>query len=275
MADPIAEVKVETLVVPEVKVEAPKEDLFKRVAEFKPVEQPKQVVANEFGLTQEDYEKVTTDPTLSKYYKSLVSGSSKKFQEAAELRKQAEAKLSESNKWTPSRIQELLNNPDFVMSAQAVAQNQAPKNSGMSDQEWSALSDTDKAKFQHLEQRQSQMEQLLLNERRAKEDEVLKAKYPDYAPDIVDTTISNLVSGKVSASREDIWKVINFDTVMNKAYLLGKQDASLDLGIKRGASSPEGFNTTTQETITPIKGEKDLDFFRRIVMSKFQQQQKK
>ena len=169
----------------------------------------------------------------------------------------------------------LLNNPDFVMSAQAVAQNQAPKNSGMSDQEWSALSDTDKAKFHNLEQRQANMEQLLLNERKSKEDEVLKAKYPNYAPDIVDTTISNLVTGKVNASREDIWKVLNHDDNVRKAYELGKQDASLDIGMKRGASSPEGFNTTAQETITPIKGEKDLDFFRRIVMSKFQQQQKK
>lgn len=249
-------------VKPEVKVEAPKQDdLFKRIAS-KPAEQPK----NEFGLTSEDYEKVKTDPTLSKYYKSMESGLNKKFQELAELRKTYEAKVNE--KWTPSKIQELLNNPDFVMSAQSIVQSQAPKGSGMTDQEWSALSDSDKAKFQQLEAKQNQMEQLLLKERQSKEDEVLKSKYPDYAPDVVDTTVSKLVRGEMNATREDIWKVINYDNHVRRAYELGKQDASVDVREKMGASSMDGFSTTTpQDKIEPIKGEKNSDFFRRIVLN--------
>ena len=270
------EVKVETVVNPVVVpvVEAPKvDDLFKRVSTApKTVEQPK-IATNEFGLTEEDYAKVTTDPTLSKYYKSLVSGANKKFQETAELRKTYEAKVNE--KWTPSKIQELLNNPDFVMSAQSVVTSQAPKSSGMSDQEWSALSDTDKAKFSALEARQSQMEQLLQRERQGKEDEVLKSKYPDYAPDIVGTTVSKLVKGEVNATREDIWKVINYDNHVRRAYELGKQDASVDVKEKMGASSIEGYNTTApREVVEPVKGESNTSYFKRIVLNRMLQNKK-
>jgi len=269
--DPNVTVPEPVVVAPVVPVvEAPKEDLFKRVSS-KPVEQPKQT--NEFGLTQEDYEKVKTDPTLSKIYKSMESGVGKKFQETAELRKQYESKINE--KWTPSKIQELLNNPDFVMSAQSIVTSQAPKNSGLSDQEWSALSDSDKAKFSALESRQNQMEQLLLKERQGKEDSELKAKYPDYAPDIVDTTVSNLVQGKVNATREDIWKVINYDNHVRRAYELGKQDASVDVKEKIGASSMEGFNTTApREVVEPIKGESNTAYFKRIVINRMLQNKK-
>lgn len=255
----------------EPKVEIPKQDdLFKRVSAK--VEEPVKP-SNEFGLTAEDYEKVKSDPVLSKFYKSMESGVGKKFQELAELRKTYEAKVNE--KWTPTKIQELLNNPDFVMSAQAVAQSQAPATSGMTNEEWSALSDTDKAKFKALEAKQAQMEQLFLKERQSKEDEVLKTKYPDYAPDIVDTTISKLVKGEVTATREDIWKVINYDNHVRRAYELGKKDASIDNKEKVDATSIDGFNTTTpQDKIEPKSGESNKDYFRRIVMSRLLQNKK-
>jgi hypothetical protein len=119
------------------------------------------------------------------------------------------------------------------------------------------------------------MEQLLLNQNKVAEDTRLKQKYGDrYAPDIVDTTISNLVTGKVNASREDIWKVINHDENVQKAYLLGKQDASIELKGKRDASSPEGYTTTPSETIAPNKGESDRDFFKRSYLTRLLQNKK-
>jgi hypothetical protein len=119
------------------------------------------------------------------------------------------------------------------------------------------------------------MEQLLLNERKVQEDVRLKEKYgTDYAPDIVDTTISKLVKGETNATREDIWKVINYDAHVNKAYQLGKQDASVELKGKMGVSSPEGFNATPTEKVEPIKGESDSNFFKRIVMNRMLQNKK-
>ena len=272
MPEEVVAPQVEAPVTPEVKVEAPKveeqkPDLLKRVTSFKPVEQPKPAT-NEFGLTQEDYEKVKTDPTLSKFYKSLEAGAGKKFQEAAEIRKNAEAKLAEISNWTPERVQQLLNDKNFVASAQRVAEQIAPQNSGLSNEQWSALSDSDKAKFAALELKTNQMEQLLQRERQSKEDESLKNKYADYKPDIVDTTISKLLNGEYRASREDIWKVINHDTNVEKAYKLGLQDASLEIKDKVGASSFTGTSTTTpSEKIEPNKGESNREFFRRIVMN--------
>lgn len=50
--------------------------------------------AETFGLSKEDYEKVTTDPVLSKYYKSMQAGFTKKTQELAEERKKTNQKKS-------------------------------------------------------------------------------------------------------------------------------------------------------------------------------------
>ena len=251
-----------------------KVDLATRVSEYKtPVETPKPT--NEFGLTAEDYEKVKTDPVLSKFYKSMESGVGKKFQEVAELRKSYETKLGEMSTWTPDRVKNLLNDNTFVQAAQRVAESQAPASSGLSDQEWSSLSDTDKVKFRAMETRQLQMEQLLFNESQKREDEKLKTKYKDYAPDIVDTTISKLQKKEIQATREDVWKIINYDSHMQRAYELGKQDAKTELGDKRSASSYDGLSTiTAQETITPEKGESNQSFFRRIVMNRLAQNKK-
>lgn len=271
--EPIVEVKVETPIIPAVE---PKADLFKRVAEFKSEpEIKKEVVGNEFGITEEDYKKVQADPSLSKLYKSLQAGAGKKFEEAASIRKEIEALKSQNGVWTKERIRAELNNPNFVNAAQQVALEQAPPSSGLTDQAWSALSESDKAKFGQLEQRTNQMEQLLLNERKTQEDVRLKGKYGDrYAPDIVDTTISNLVTGKVQASREDIWKVINHDDNVRNAYQLGKQDASVEIKGKMGANSPEGYSTTPVDKIEPVKGESDRAFWGRIVMNRMLQNKK-
>jgi len=260
-------------VVPEVSTPEVKPDLLKRVAEFKiEPEVKKEVVGNEFGITEEDYKKVQADPSLSKLYKSLQAGAGKKFEEAAAIRKEIEAIKSQNGVWTKERIRAELNNPNFVNAAQQVAMEQAPPNSGLTDQAWSALSESDKARFHQMEQKTMQMEQLLLNQNKVAEDTRLKAKYGDrYAPDIVDTTISNLVSGKVNATREDIWKVINHDDNVHKAYLLGKQDASVELKGKMGVSSPEGMSATPSEHIEPTKGESNQSYWKRIVLNRLSQ----
>jgi hypothetical protein len=136
--EPVVEVKVEAPVV-----EAPKQDLFKRVAEFKAPE-PTKAPANEFGITEDDYKRVESDPSLSKLYKSLQAGAGKKFEEAASIRKEIEKLKSDNSAWSKERVKSLLNDPNFVNAAQQVALEQAPPNSGLTDQAWSALSESDK-----------------------------------------------------------------------------------------------------------------------------------
>jgi hypothetical protein len=254
----------------------PKADLFKRIADFKPEpEVKKEVAGNEFGITEEDYKKVQSDPSLSKLYKSLQAGAGKKFEEAASIRKEIEKLKNDNSVWSKERVKSLLNDPNFVNAAQAVALEQAPPNSGLTDQAWSALSETDKAKFHELEQKTARMEQLLQSQNKAQEDARLTQKYGErYAPDIVDTTISKLVRGEVNATREDIWKVINHDDNVQKAYQLGLRDASVNIKEKMGANSPEGFNATPTEKVEPVKGESDRSYWNRIVMNRILQNKK-
>ncbi len=80
-------------------------DLITRVSQFKK-EEPKPEATNEatsetkdtFGLTQEDFEKVNTDPVLSKFYKSMQADYTRKTQAAANDKKEAERIKQESEK---------------------------------------------------------------------------------------------------------------------------------------------------------------------------------
>ena len=248
------------------------ESLLTRVSQFKEA-----VKEDKFDPKELD---AIPDPAAKevalKAYKSFEAGYGKKFQDLAEQKKQLEAEKSKYSNWTPQRLQELLNDKDFVASAISLQQAQAPQNSGLTNDQWSALSDNEKAKFAQLEQKQMFLEQQLIRERQLKEDEKLKAKYADYAPDVVDTTVSNLVTGKVQATREDIWKVINHDRNVERAYQLGMQDAKVDRTEKTNASSFEGITTkASSDAPTPEKGENDRNYFRRLTLNRIMQMGKK
>lgn len=211
---------------------------------------------------------------LESAYKSLQRGAEKKFQKAADLRKQAEADLSQP--WTQERIHQVVNDPTFVREAQAYAQvqniQQNPSNSGISAEEWSYLSDEEKAKFHQLAQNQnvlqSQMNQMLL----AQQDEQLKSRYKNYDSQRVNQLRNDLLQGRVNATSEHLWQVIDYEDYGKRCYELGKQDRQMEVGEKLNASptSSMGMNgmNVTQANEVPAKGEKEgtVDYFKRLAM---------
>ena len=272
MAEIPVVVEKETVVpVEEPKVEAPQqqqEDLVSRVSKVK-VEPPKpkeQEPSNPFSLTREDWDKVQSDPSLKKYYQSMLTDYQKKTTELSEQRKIIEQQKASAN-WTPERIQQLLNDPTFVQAAQQVASTQNPPNSGLTDQEYSALTDKEKAQLSNMQNEVQQLKLQNYQMQQKQQDERLQGKYANYAPDIVDTTIHKLVNNQIIATREDIWKVVDYDQAVQRAYELGKQDRAQDNNVKQQSLSFEGLNATPQqETPKKEQGESDMNFFKRLAV---------
>jgi len=270
------EVKVvpegETVVpVAEPKVEAPKveESLTSRASKVKlDTPKPKEEPSNPFSLTREDWDKVQSDPSLKKYYQSMLTDYQKKTSELSEQRRTIEQQKQSAN-WTPERIQQLLNDPTFVQAAQQVASVQNPPNSGLTDQEYSALTDKEKAQLNNMQNEVHQLKLQNYQMQQKQQDELLRQKYANYAPDIVDTTIKQLVNNEVMATREDIWKVRDYDAAVQRAYQLGKQDRQLENTEKSQSLSAEGYNATPQNAVPEInKGESTGNYFKRLAVAR-------
>lgn len=248
-------------------VETPKEDLLTRVSKFKPEAPKPKEETNSFGLTKEDYDKVQSDPTLSKFYKSMQSDYIKKTQEAAEIKKQTEAIKQQTSNWTVEKLQQEINKPDFIQAAQQIAAVNNPPNSGFTDTEYSALTDKEKAQLSNMQQQLQSMQQQNWQMQQKQQDEQLKGKYANYAPDIVDTTITKLVNGEVRADREVVWKALDYEDAVKRAYELGKQDRQLDTHEKQQALSPDGFSTMQNNDVPKAEaGESNMAYFRRLAL---------
>jgi hypothetical protein len=97
------------------------------------------------------------------------------------------------------------------------------------------------------------------------QDEVLKTKYANYAPDIVDTTIHKLVKGEIKADREVVWKALDYDAMAARTYQLGREDERKAIQEKTQSMSVEGYSATpTSDVPTIEKGESNTAYFKRI-----------
>ncbi len=256
-------------------------DLITRVSQFKK-EETKPETTNEttsetkdtFGLTQEDFEKVNTDPVLSKFYKSMQADYTRKTQAAANEKKEAERIKQESEKlktefsnWSPERIQQLLNDQNFVNAAQVVMKQQAPSNFEGTQDEWSSLNDADKAKFQNLEREIGLLKQQNYQAHKQQEDETLKQKYANYNPQAIDIITADLLQGKVNATREYLYKAMFHDENVKSAYELGLQDGKNGVKEKVSSSAMEGtVAVSSKEPLKKEENESDRTYFKRIFL---------
>ena len=245
-------------------VEPVKEDLISRVSKVK-VAETKPVETNAFNLTKEDYDKVQSDPVLSKFYKSMQADYVRKTQNLSEQQREIEKIKNEKTTWTTEKVQQLLNDKTFVQAAQQVAQN--PPNSGLTNEEYSALTDKEKAQLNSMQQQVQQLTQQNFQMQQRQQDEQLRVRYANYAPDIVDTTINKLVSKQVNATREDIWKVIDYENAVQRAYELGKTDRLLDNQMKTESMSIDGYNATPSQDV-PKQNDKESNtaYFKRLAV---------
>lgn len=247
-------------------------DLVTRVSQFKPeapkVTAPVENIDEKFDVN--DINKIT-DPQARAYadkaYKSFQRGFNQKFQELAETRKQLESMKNEQITWTPERIKQELNNPTFVQAAQVVSSYQNPTNSGLTDQEFSALSESEKAQLTAMKQEITSLKQQNMQALLAQQDEQLKGKYSNYNPGSVDALYNDMLNGKVQATREHLWKVMDYDDAVKRAYELGKQDRNIDTTQKINSVSIQGTQTTrSPERGGPVNGESTSAYFRRIAI---------
>jgi len=216
--------KVEPKVEP--KLEAPKAtsaEILKR-ASTKTEADP---VAPKETSYREDLDKIT-DPTVKaiaeKAIKDFESGYNKKFQTLAEQRKQLESMQQEISTWTPQRLQKELANPAFVQAMQILQQQAPPQDWQGSAEEWSGMSESDKRQMQAMRQEQQSLQAQLAAMKQKEEDTEIKKLYPDYEPQVVEEAIEGLRTGQITASRADIWKVVNHDKNVEKGYQFGYED---------------------------------------------------
>lgn len=246
-------------------IKAPQTDnLIQRVSQFREEEAPKTKVVGEGNFDPKDIEKIE-DPKAREFaekaYKSFESGFQKKFQEIASIRKQLEAK---NEPWTTERVQSLLNDPSFVKSAQEVAGFQ--QGSQASD-DYSNLSDAEKAQIKEVREQMNILMRQNAEMAKRQQDESLTKKYPNYNPSAIDEITADLLSGKVQATREDLFKVVDYEGAIQRAYKLGMQDASNANKEKMNLASVEGFNVSSGEN-APKKtdGEHTANYFKRILV---------
>ena len=277
MPEPIV-APVETVQTEPVETQTPpQEDLITRVAKFKGPESPKETPTGDLAFDYKEIDKIT-DPTArsfaEKAYKSMQSGFTKKFQEVADLRKSLEQQANQKPVWTADKIQkDLLSDPMFVSEAQRLAQTNPspsnPNNSGMTDNEWSALNPTEKAKFTMLETKISQLEQQNQQAVVQQQHQALQLKYPNYAPDFVDTTVKDIIRGSRQITLEDVWKATDYESGLKRAYDMGIADASGKVAAKQQSTSFDGGQTSqSNPPIQAEKGESNLGFFQRIARAR-------
>lgn len=252
----------------------PQDDLMSRVTSFMETNEPSEPVDNDVQFDPKIKDEID-DPRVREYLdakeKSLESGWTKKFQEVAELRKALEGKTNE--KWTPERIQSLMNDQDFLQAAQSVVQTESPD--GVSDEEWSALSDAEKKHIQTLEKKVSFLEQQTQQKERSQLHEKLQSKYKNYDPVQMDTITSEILANKQQITLEDVYKAKHHDENMKNAYELGRKDALSGNEEAYQASSYEA-PVVRQENHQPIEakeGENIKQTFARVAQKVMRQKQ--
>lgn len=199
-----------------------------------------------------------------KAYKSFQADYTRKSQDLAERRKQVEERevqKVEPTTWTPERLQQEINKPDFINAAQSIVQPQ--------DEEISNLSDAEKGKIHQLERELLSLKQQSTTVVKQAEDERLKGRYANYNNNAVDTLTADLIQGKVQATREHLWKVLDYEAAVNRAYKLGLDDKKLGDVDKITSMSTEGSTVQATEGALPkTEGETDKQWFVRNALNR-------
>jgi hypothetical protein len=238
--------------VSQVKVEKAEEKETKPTGETE-IKEPEFDVTEIEKIKQKDPE---AGAWAEKAYKSFQKGFNNKYQEIAELRKKLETQAKpEPIAWTPQRLQQEINKPDFVSAAQEVVKNQNPEGSGLTDVEYSTLSEKEKQKLQNMEKEILILKRENTLAQMKAQDEQLKVKYANYDPKAIDIITADMIAGRVQATREHLFKVLDYEDAVHRAYELGKQDKQLTNEEKVTSMSPEG--TTAQATEGAVEREKN------------------
>jgi len=192
---------------------------------------------------------------VEKRIKELESGFNKKYEELANKRKEYESKISQQESWNAEKLDRALKDPTFISLVQAHYQsasaNKAPSSWEGSPEEWSALTTEEKQQFAQLNSRVAAQEQIMSQMLKTEEDSKLKNVYPDYDSKVVDQIQQDLLSGRLQATREHLWKVANFENAVERAYKLGLKDRNSEISDKFNASTVQSVRSITPSGEVP------------------------
>ena len=236
---------------------------------------------SDIGYSQSEIDSIK-DPVAKKLIeeklKLLEKGYNQKYmklanerKQAEELRKQLEAQTNQS--WTPERVQQLMRDPNFVQSAQALQATQAPQTFEGTQDEWSALSTSEKRTITEAKNEAIQTRQQLNRMMISMEEVKIKEKFPDYEGTSVEKFYRDAAEGRIPEGqiRELIHKAQKFDQYLERAYKFGLEDRNQMLREKANGISQQGITTQTiAETPKPAEGERGRNFFARLAKGRLQ-----
>lgn len=204
-------------------------------------------------------------------YKSLQKGADSKFKKASELIKQAEG-----TRRRPT-VQELVNDPAWLAEAQVYAQQlaatQAPQGSNLTEDEWSALTPTEKEEIRSIKQQNFTLQNQMGEFMRVQEDDRIKQRYKNYDPTLVNQIVDDVMNRRVTVTREHLWRAHDYEDAIKRAYQLGVQDKQLNIHEKQnGSTNTGGFNVVNTDEI-PAKqpGQSSIDYFKQLAIRRLNQ----
>jgi hypothetical protein len=248
-------------------VTAPEPDLLTKVSQFKMPEVPKIENAPE----QPEFATIT-DPVAKKAAMEAVERMRRGIQSSADKRiEEAQKLVNQSKSWTPQRIQqELLTNPEFLQAAQMIQGTQAPQERQLTQEEYSALTESEKQQLAAVPQlknellqmkNQAQQEQLMSSI--TQKDLTLRQKYgEDYDPVKVNEAAQRFGRLTPAEAREYIFLADNAMKMAQKSYEIGKLEGQGKLQNKINAITPQGSTVVSNEGLPArVKGQSDQAYF--------------
>lgn len=263
---PVTTVMETPVVTPE---PAPEVDILTRVSQFKaPVVEDKILNPPE----QPEFAKIT-DPVAREAAKEAVERMRRDMQSDYTKKLEGAQKLvNQSKSWTPQRIQqELLTNPEFLQAAQMIQGTQATP-SQLTQESYSALTDSEKAAVNLVPELQNELKQIRQKATEeqivnaiAQKDVTLRTRFTDYDSKQIDDACRNLAQSNIADVREYVYKAVNYETNVKKAYEMGRLEGQGKLNSKLNIIAPEGSVITGNEKVpTKNAGESDKNFFIRL-----------
>ena len=212
------------------------------------------------------------------FQQTLYKGADEKFQEAARMRQEAENLKNRG--YSKEDIQAMLQDPNFVATVQQLNEEKQyaenPQGSGLSNEEWSYLTPKEKAtiasankKVEALEGKWNAYAQM---QEHQKQHDTLKTRYKNYNSDAVTEIYNGLLTGKVQANLEHLWKALDYDSAIKRGVEYGKKLAQGQVQEKMDVSAPTGLNVN-QNYVPPTKENKTsgADYFKQLALKRMKQ----
>lgn len=225
----VAETVVAPVVIPSQEPVKVEEDIITRASKFIEANQPKETQHDGVDFNSQEFNKILdgiTDPVIKEQFikksKSLETGFNKKFMELASIRKEYESRLNQEQQWTPEKVQSLLQRSDFIEAAKAIVPSTPPE--GMTAEEYSMLSETEKQDLASVKQELGFLKNERMQTLKKEEDSRLMSRYSNYNPEAVDQLLNDMMNGKVQATREALWKVLDYEPMAKRVYAMAMAD---------------------------------------------------